>query len=74
MDMQMPELDGIGATELLRASGYTRPIVALTANGNAEERDRCLAAGCDAFLSKPIAPAKLIEACRRWTTQAASAA
>ncbi|MCC6284157.1 MAG: response regulator [Phycisphaerales bacterium] len=74
MDMQMPELDGTGAIELLRAGGYTRPIVALTANGNTEERDRCLAAGCDAFFSKPIAPAKLIEACRAWMPTRANAA
>jgi len=54
MDMQMPEMDGIEATKLLRAAGYGRPIITLTANATADDRDRCRAVGCDAFLTKPI--------------------
>lgn len=54
MDMQMPEMDGPEAASLLREVGYLRPIVALTANITKEDKDRCLAAGCNAFLSKPF--------------------
>ena len=54
MDMQMPVLDGLGAMRLLRQAGYTRPIVALTANTSQADKDSCLEAGADGFLSKPI--------------------
>jgi len=54
MDMQMPKMDGITATQLLRASSVSTPIVALTANVMQQHREQFHAAGCTGFLSKPI--------------------
>ncbi len=65
MDMQMPELDGYGATMQLRSSGYTMPIVALTANAMAEDRARCIASGCTDYLSKPVAREHLLSTVKR---------
>jgi len=60
MDMQMPEMDGYQATQILRSQDYPGLIVALTANAMAEDEVRCLEAGCDAYLSKPIRREQLL--------------
>jgi two-component system, sensor histidine kinase and response regulator len=63
MDVQMPEMDGIEATRAIRArereSGGHVPIVAMTAGALAEDRERCLEVGMDAFLTKPVRSAEL---------------
>jgi two-component system sensor histidine kinase/response regulator len=71
MDVQMPEMDGLEATQAIRKTeGNERhtPIIAMTAHAMKGDRERCLRAGMDGYISKPIEPQELLDAIRKWTT------
>lgn len=72
MDVQMPEMDGLAACRIIRqreADQHTlrKPIVALTANALTDDRDNCLAAGMDDYLTKPFMRAQLLALVQRWS-------
>ncbi len=70
MDMQMPVMDGLTATRAIRAlpNRVGLPIIAMTANAMAGDRERCLAAGMNDHIAKPINPQKLLNKLRQWVT------
>jgi CheY-like chemotaxis protein len=65
MDMQMPVQDGLAATRELRAQGYSRPIVALTANAFARDMKDCIAAGMNDYVAKPVKLNDLVDVLHR---------
>jgi two-component system sensor histidine kinase/response regulator len=78
MDVQMPEIDGLSATVTIRQrerrSGGHLPIIAMTAHAMSGDRERCLAAGMDSYLSKPVRPVELVEMVERAAGPAAAVA
>ena len=76
MDVQMPEMGGIEATKIIRKNerkhGGHVPIVAMTAHAMKGDRERCLEAGMDDYVSKPIRPQELLEKIERQISDADS--
>jgi CheY-like chemotaxis protein len=76
MDIQMPEMDGFEATMAIRSqenAGATRiPIIAMTAHAMQGDQERCLQAGMDAYISKPVDRAKLLDLVERYSKPAAA--
>ncbi len=76
MDVQMPEMDGFEATAAIRriekGSGNHVPIIAMTAHAMAGDKERCIEAGMDNYITKPIRPEELIEMLDRYSTVVAS--
>jgi len=68
MDVQMPEMDGFEATAKLRQSeaGRMVPILALTAHAMQGDRERCLEAGMDDYITKPLNPADMLAKLKYW--------
>jgi osomolarity two-component system sensor histidine kinase SLN1 len=68
MDIQMPNLDGIQSTKLIREMGFSAPIVALTAFAEESNMKECMESGMDFFLPKPIRRPALKQVLKRFTT------
>lgn len=73
MDMQMPEVDGYTAVRSLRDQGFLTPIIAVTAHTLTGDREKCLLAGCDEYVPKPINPDVLLEKCQTLQLRARAA-
>jgi CheY-like chemotaxis protein len=74
MDVQMPEMDGLMTTAEIRKlpqPAANTPIIAMTANAMTGDRERCLEAGMDGFLSKPFNPAEMLQMIQQWMSRAA---
>jgi PAS domain S-box-containing protein len=79
MDIQMPVMDGLETTAVIRSAGSQGknrrvPIVAMTARGMFGDRERCLAAGMDGYITKPVVPVELVGVLRRWLPDATGTA
>ncbi|MFK7958898.1 MAG: response regulator [Phycisphaerales bacterium] len=71
-DMQMPVMDGYASVAAMRANGLRTPVIALTAHAMESDRARCLQAGCDDYLTKPVNRTQLVDRCEHWITTSPS--
>jgi two-component system sensor histidine kinase/response regulator len=70
MDIQMPGMDGFEATRLIRGEGFhDLPIIAMTAHAMTGDQERCLAAGMDDYVAKPVTRAALVAKLERWIVE-----
>ncbi len=71
MDVNLPDIDGLEATKRLKENALVQhiPVIALTANAMHGDRERCLAAGCNGYLPKPITKHELLSTVARFLTQ-----
>jgi signal transduction histidine kinase/CheY-like chemotaxis protein/streptogramin lyase len=75
MDVQMPEMDGLEATRLIRLKHYQQPvIISMTANAMAEDREACMKAGMDDYISKPVKLEVLVALLEKWSQEIAKKA
>lgn len=72
MDIQMPVMDGYTAVKMLRAKGYDKPIIAMTANAMREDKERCYAVGCTDFVAKPVQREHLYQVLAKYSAATAS--
>ncbi len=73
MDMQMPVMDGCQATESIRSFNHRLPIIAMTANAMTGDKNKCLAAGMNDYITKPINPDEMFDAICKWVSLAKGA-
>jgi CheY-like chemotaxis protein len=73
MDMQMPNMNGYEAAGVLQGKGIETPIIALTAYAMKGDREKCLSAGCDDYLSKPVNRDELLQVIHRYLPKASEA-